>query len=169
MKQSDSTDETWARSYALQALSDLEARDALDQAEVEKCHRLHFLQMAAEKACKAFLIAENGYTSVRKTHAYVASVLPVIARQFYTSLNSKSNNREWEISEIARLAYEIEVLAPACHDGNFREDNSEYPWQDAAGKICVPCEHSFPNLDDRSRAIVRLIRLIRVVCETLNL
>jgi len=166
LQRPETSDEIWARSYALQALSDLRARDSLDQADAEKCHRLHFLQMAAEKACKAFLIAENGYQSVRKSHAYVASVLPAIARQFYTSLNSKSNNRQWEISEIGRLAHEIEVLAPACHDGNVREENSEYPWPDLAGEICVPCQHSFPNLDDRSRAIIRLIRLIRAACES---
>lgn len=43
------TDREWARAYALQALSDLEVRDRLAVAGAEKCHRLHYLQMAAEK------------------------------------------------------------------------------------------------------------------------
>jgi hypothetical protein len=58
MAQTD--DKDWARGYARQALSDLRARDILVSANAEKCHRLHFLQMAAEKACKARLIAQNG-------------------------------------------------------------------------------------------------------------
>ena len=66
-----STDKDWARSYARQALSDLNVREILIQANAHKCHRLHFLQMAAEKACKAHLIMANGHEKVRKTHAYV--------------------------------------------------------------------------------------------------
>ncbi|MGA6980922.1 MAG: hypothetical protein WCC95_04355 [Candidatus Sulfotelmatobacter sp.] len=49
------TDQDWARAYAKQALSDLDAREKLESAGVHKCHRLHFLQMAAEKLCKAYL------------------------------------------------------------------------------------------------------------------
>lgn len=151
-------DDEWAGSYAKQALSDLEAREILVRGNAEKCHRLHFLQMAAEKACKAYLTMANGHENVRKTHGYVARNLPIIARQFYSLLNDNNKISRWEISEIKRLAHEIEVLAPACDHGDVREDNSEYPWQNGKGDVRTPCEYDFPQINDGSRAVIRLIR-----------
>jgi len=81
------SDNDWATAYARQALSDLDAREKLALAGAHKCHRLHFLQMAAEKVCKAHLTTINGHSRVRKTHAYVAKVLPVIARKLYSGTN----------------------------------------------------------------------------------
>jgi hypothetical protein len=159
-------DDQWARGYALQALSGLGAREALVNANAEKCHRLHFLQMAVEKVCKAHLTVASGHNHVRKTHAYMMGTFPVIARQFYGKLNDGNKIRGWELSEIRRLAREIQLLAPACNEGDFREDNSEYPWADASGNVCIPCEYSFPNLDDGNRAIIRLIHLIRIAAES---
>ena len=104
------TDHDWARSYANQALSDLAAREMLVRANAHKCHRLHFLQMAAEKACKAHLTTVNGHEKVRRTHAYVARNLPIIARHFYTAINNNNEISRWEISEIKRLAHEIDAL-----------------------------------------------------------
>ncbi len=160
------TDEDWARGYAKQALSDLEAREILVSGNAEKCHRLHFLQMASEKVCKAYLTMANGHENVRKTHAYVARNLPIIARQFYTIINDDNEISRWEISEIRRIAREIEVLAPACDENDIRKDNSEYPWQDGKGEVQIPCEYNFPNINDKSRTIIRLIRLIRTASES---
>lgn len=160
------TNYEWARGYARQALSDLRARETLVNANAEKCHRLHFLQMAAEKTCKAYLTAASGHVHVRKSHAYIAGTLPIIARQFYGTLNENNPIKTWEISEITRLAREIQVLAPACDEGDLREDNSEYPWEDAKGNVSIPCEYTFPNIDDGNRAIIRLIRLIRTAAES---
>ncbi len=160
------TDEGWARSYARQALSDLRARDALVTGEADKCHRLHFLQMAAEKACKAYLVTANGHENVRKAHAYVAKILPVIARHFYSMSNDDNQIKRWEIERIRGLAREIELLAPACDDGDARRDNSEYPWEGARGEVYTPCDYNFPNIDDGSRSIVRLIKLIRTAAES---
>lgn len=158
-------DQDWARAYAKQALSDLRTRELLVNSGTEKCHRLHFLQMAAEKICKAYLVSRNGHQNVRKSHAYVSSNLPIIARNFYTSINNTEIAR-WEMSEIQRLSREIELLAPACDDGNLRQDNSEYPWEDGQGNIRVPCEYNFPNINDGDRTIIRLIRLIRTASES---
>ncbi|MDM8563369.1 hypothetical protein QUF54_08450, partial [Candidatus Marithioploca araucensis] len=154
------------RGYAKQALSDLEAREILVSGNAEKCHRLHFLQMASEKVCKAYLTMANGHEKVRKIHAYVARNLPIIARQFYTTINDDNEISRWEISEIRRIAREIEVLAPACNESDIREDNSEYPWQDGKGEVQIPCEYNFPNINDRSRTMIRLIRLIRTASES---
>jgi hypothetical protein len=165
MKALQATNLNWAEGYARQALSDLRARETL-VGKVEKCHRLHYLQMAAEKACKAHLTISNGHDNVRKRHDYVAKNLPIIARQFYAAINDNNQIAQWEVSQIRRLAKEIEVVAPGCDGGECRKDNSEYPWEDRQGNICVPCEYSFPNINDGDRAIVRLIKLIRTACES---
>lgn len=159
-------DENWASAYAKQALSDLNAREILARGNAEKCHRLHFLQMAAEKICKAYLTAANGHETVKKTHAWVSRNLPVIARHFFSLLNDSNKISRWEISEIRRLACEIEVLAPACDHGDVREGNSEYPWEDGKGNVRAPCEYDFPKINDGSRSIIRLIRLIRAASES---
>jgi hypothetical protein len=160
------TKEDWVRAYALQALSDLAARDALVEAGVEKCHRLHFLQMAAEKTCKAHLTAANGHDAVRKTHAYVAKVLPIIANSFYARLNGDGRMRDWQLKRIKHFAREIEVIAPACDAGDVREDNSEYPWVDGHGDVQTPCHYDFPNLDDHDKSIVDIVKLIRAAAES---
>ena len=66
---------------------------------------------------------------------------------------------DWERRAIQHLAGEIQVAAPACRDDN-RDDNCEYPWEDAQETVRVPCEYNFPKIDDSSRnkAIVKLIR-----------
>jgi len=161
----EAIDVSWARGYARQALSDLRIREVLAAENAEKCHRLHFLQMAAEKACKAHLVSQNGHENVRKSHAYIAKNLPLIARHFYSLGNSNASIAQWEIEQIRVLAREIELLAPACDDGDHRRDNSEYPWEGSDGEIRTPCEYSFPTIDDGDRSIVRLIRLIRTAAE----
>ncbi|HXW15193.1 MAG TPA: hypothetical protein VEN79_11845, partial [Terriglobia bacterium] len=92
-------DQNWAKSYAMQALSDLRAWDVLvgaragksgGGARAKKCHRLHFLQMAAEKTCKAHLTLENGHEMVKNRHAYVKDNLPLIARNFYAAISPKN-------------------------------------------------------------------------------
>ncbi|MGA7217916.1 MAG: hypothetical protein WBX38_06355 [Candidatus Sulfotelmatobacter sp.] len=159
------TDQDWARAFAKQALCDLDAREKLTRAEAHKCHRLLFLQMAAEKVCKAYLTIGGGHGNVSNTHGYVAKHLPRIAVYFQGIGGNQMTN--WERHAIERLAAEIQVAAPACRDDN-REDNCEYPWEDAQGAVRVPCEHNFPKIDDSSRnnAIVKLIRLIRTAAES---
>lgn len=130
----------WAQGYAKQALSDLKVRELLaTDRGVEKCHRLHFLQMAAEKTCKAHLASANGHQSVKKSHAYVEGTLPVIARHFYAVANDDNVITSWELKAIKKLAREIELLSPTCTDGDVRLDNTEYPWEDAQNKIQTPC------------------------------
>lgn len=118
--------------------------------------------MAAEKACKAYLTVRNSRENVKKSHAYVARTLPIIARKFYGG----SRIFEWEIRQIQRLAREIQALAPACDGGDVREDNAEYPWEDSQGKVQIPCEYKFARIDDKDRTLVLLIRLIRTAAES---
>ena len=145
---------TWATAFAKQALSDLDIRDLLASRNAAKCHRLHYLQMAAEKLCKAYLLKGHPVNSRNiKTHAVIKRHLRIIARQY---------GRE----QLAVFAEEIENLAPACQAGGHREDNTEYPWATADGMIVAPCEWSFPNIDDSDRKIVQLIKLIRQAAES---
>ena len=45
---------TWAQAFARQAESDLHVYDVLvTDPSLPACHRLHYLQMACEKLCKA--------------------------------------------------------------------------------------------------------------------
>lgn len=153
--------ENWARAYARQAQSDLRVREILVVARAERCHQLHFLQMAAEKACKAHLSAANGNRDVKRTHAYVAKILPILAKAFYSSLNGQTSLTEWQSVRIRRLAEEIELLAPSCNADEVRNDNSEYPWLDGQGVVQIPCEYKFGNIDDQDKAMVLTIRLLR--------
>jgi hypothetical protein len=155
------TDAEWASAFAAQALSDLHALEILSVGGADKCHRLHFLQMSAEKVCKAYLMTQNGYDAVRKVHSYVESVLPVIARQF-ASLAQGSDYQTWQLGAIKSFAKNIELLAPSCDEGETRPDNSEYPWADAAGRVYTPCRYKFSHIDDGDRIVVTIVQLLRV-------
>lgn len=151
------------KGYAKQALSDLEARNALAKAKAHKCHRLHFLQMAAEKICKAHMIREDRRDREIKSHACVQKNLPQIARNLYADINASNKTIRRKIAVVKHFANEIELLAPACDLVGHRKDNSEYPWDDGSGRICVPCEYSFPNIDDepeKSPAFALLLKLL---------
>jgi len=163
-------DQSWAKSYAKQALSDLRAWNILVVAPAEKCHRLHFLQMAAEKTCKAHLTLVHGHDKVKKSHAVVKDNLPLIARYFYARISHDNKIAAWEINAIKHFAGEIELLAPACDHEGAREDNTEYPWEDDNGKVYTPCDYTFPNIDDgpENTIIVRLVKLIRTAAETFS-
>ncbi len=159
------TDRQWARAYALQALSDLRVRDRLVEAGAEKCHRLHYLQMGAEKVCKVHLTMGDGHANVRKTHAYVKTVLPIIARRFYSMTGADTAIQAWQLERIRSFSREIEVIAPACNAGDVRDDNSEYPWLDGRGDVQILCLYSFPRVNDGDPGILLVIRLIHTAAE----
>lgn len=162
-----SSNENWTIAYAKQALSDLEIREILVDNKVNKCHRLHYLQMASEKVCKAYLSRANGHEEVKKKHNYVEKNLPIIARHYYSVLHSGNQIPSWEFSYIKKIARDIELLAPACHADFTREDNTEYPWLSSSGELLTPSEYDFPEIDDMHRNILRLMRLIRRASEDL--
>jgi hypothetical protein len=156
----------WSRAFASQAISDLDARSLLAHAGAAKCHRLHFIQMAAEKLCKAFLIQANGYRTMKLTHTVVDKhlafvVSSVLAKEGYSSSVMKARLRG-----VRLLGREIEILSPACDADGVREDNSEYPWQTTAGLVQIPHEYSFPNLNEESKDFIALTKLMRAAAET---
>jgi hypothetical protein len=127
----------WRRGYAKQALADLRAREALlDRPELPDCQQLHFLQMACEKLCKAYLCGLGvDPQSLQTSHAYITAQLPAIARQQFVP--------GWVTQAIRVLARKIELLAPAVSDAGRQPANCEYPWVGPDGSVRVPCEHNF--------------------------
>lgn len=136
----------WRRAYAQQARIDLNAREALlGRPDIPACQQLHFLQMACEKTCKAYLCGRGADpASLQSSHAYIAATLPVIARQqFARQAGQRQQSRSWLIQHIRVLARQIELLAPAVDDAGRQPANCEYPWLDSAGVVRVPATHNF--------------------------
>jgi hypothetical protein len=138
----------WSRCFAKQAKADYATYEHLKHTEtVPECHRLQFLQMACEKLSKAHLChAGSEPRQLEKSHAYIATVLPVILRLQYGRMTGRAlKDRSDIIKQISHLARQIELLAPSVGDATRRPDNCEYPWEDQ-GILFVPAEYTFPNL-----------------------
>ncbi len=144
----------WAQAFARQAVCDLKTRQVLALTGSDKCQRLHLLQMAAEKVCKAYL--HDGGNPVIRSHAVVEKYLPLI----YRNLNGVQAVSGTEFNRIRRLAKEIELLAPACDAMGSRPDNTEYPWEDARGFVQTPVDYSFPEIDEDDRGMTPLLRAL---------
>lgn len=156
---------TWARAFASQALADLTTRDLLASQSAPKCHRLHFLQMSAEKLCKAFLIQANGFDSLAYKHCLVAKTLPLVLRRVLESSKQNSHQIQTQLRSIRHLSREIELLSPSCDSNGGRPDNVEYPWTDELGEVHFPADHPFSNLPDEGRDMLRLTKLMRTAAE----
>jgi hypothetical protein len=162
--------ETWARGYARQARGEFEAFQTLERSpELPRCIRLHFLQMACEKLCKAYLCGSGtDPDELQTSHAFIAGPLPIIARQQFARLGGKETTRHSQtLRQVRQLAREIELLAPTVTDGNRRPDNCEYPWENG-GLLYVPIDYDFPNLNLlEQRAGRLLLKLIPAAIEEL--
>ena len=136
----------WRVAYAKQALADLSAREQLlEDPDLPDCQQLHFLQMACEKLCKAYLCGQGvDPETLRGSHAYISGPLPIIARQQFAQESRKlQSGQPWVIQAIRILARKIELLAPAVNDAGRQPANCEYPWAGPDGAVCVPAEHNF--------------------------
>lgn len=152
----------WAHAFAIQALSDLAARETLlRDPQLPHCHELHFLQMACEKLCKAYLMGRSDQDPLRlqSSHGYVKKTLPILAKQFLAE--NQSPVPAHIIKSIARLAERIELLAPTQKAGGTVPSNTEYPWQ-GTSEICVPCQHDFGMMLLNGRAGRTLIKCLRI-------
>jgi hypothetical protein len=158
-------DRQWSRAFASQALSDLDLHSLLMQANAAKCHRLHFLQMAAEKVCKAFLIQANGFDSLKLTHTVIEKNLPLVLRRQLAKENYSSAVLKARLKQVRLLGREVELASPACDEAGARTDNSEYPWLMTAGTVQTPHLYSFPNIDDQSIDFIALTKLLRAAAE----
>ncbi len=75
---------SWQEAYARQAGADFETFRQLQKFDdwvFPRCHKLHFLQMACEKLCKAHLCGQDApLENLQASHRYVAKPLPTIVR-----------------------------------------------------------------------------------------
>jgi hypothetical protein len=141
------TAQQWSKAFAAQARVDWQTWNLLrnnPDFSVPVCHRLHFLQMACEKVCKAHLCLQGINPSlVQSSHAYVAKTLPIICREQLRRRKLRAGRLDAVVHFAKRLAREIELLAPSVDDGGRRPDNCEYPWVDGLDCIHLPAEWQF--------------------------
>ncbi len=145
-----STGDDWRRAFAKQANADFEMWDRAQSCRgVAECHRLHFLQMACEKLCKAHLCKTTpDPMAIQSSHRYVAKNLPIIAKEHLARQKRKTPKQHgYPLRQIRQLAREIELLAPSVDADGKRRDNCEYPWEVSPGAVRFPAEHQFTNLN----------------------
>jgi len=166
-----SSHDEWRIAFAKQALADLLAREKLlEHPEVPDCQQLHFLQMACEKLCKAYLCGQGvDPQTLQSSHAYISRPLPIIARQQFAQEARKVHpDRSWVIKAVRSLARKIELLAPAVNDAGRQPANCEYPWAGPDGKVRAPAEHNF-GLDLRHEKAGRhLLKVLYMAAEELT-
>lgn len=125
--------------YLEQARSDFRVYGALDGQSA--CHRLHYLQMCAEKLGKAYFWRTG--RPPKRSHAYFVKFLRAIAsRDEVGKALGIGPSDHWEacIRELLPLASALENLAPdLAGDG----PNPEYPWPPLR-PMNAPVSYDFP-------------------------
>jgi hypothetical protein len=144
---------SWRRAYARQAASDFAVYDVLCMhPEVEECQRMHYLQMALEKAAKAHFWQTSGSrgdpSSVNRRHRVAEKFLPGVFKDYWFRTNGRTKIPGGLLKAIRTLCREVDLLAPAVLDGAARQDNCEYPWEVIAAdgsvqKVLSPLDHEF--------------------------
>jgi hypothetical protein len=155
----------WRNAYLAQAISDCRMYEfLLNEKDVERCHALHYLQMASEKLAKHFLIAPG--TAPKTTH-----------RQFVRFLQHSGSNpalrracryadpRTYKqyVDGLLDAAQRIEQLAPTAA---MDRANPEYPWiiSSPTDRIKIPCQYAFPEFDPKSSTpIKKVMEFLRTV------
>jgi hypothetical protein len=158
---------SWSLGYAVQAKSDLLAWEKLSlHPELHECHTLHFLQMAAEKLCKAYLAAQGQPPDVlRSSHAFISGVLPIIARQILSRDAGRIANTGWMMNAIKTLARQIELLHPQVNNDGAAPANCEYPWAGPDGEVIAPAQHRFNLTLLHERAGTSLMKIMRIATD----
>jgi len=137
---------SWRDAYFLQARSDYDAFKELNKPGLPLCHRLHYLQMAAEKLAKAYLSPSNG-DPPKKGHLRLGTLLKVIKGrpEIRRNLGFGTNHHAFcsYVDSLTPFAGQIELLAPVGTDD--RRMNAEYPWVDPTGQVVHPAIYGFPE------------------------
>ncbi len=161
-----------AEAFKRQAASDLEVLELLLRQpvkDVSDCHRLHYLQMAAEKASKAAVKALGGdLPKEGRTHDVVRAFLSALKRPWIGEALG------WE--DFRRFRGQLKALRPTLYAVTRLQQSSpgpkvEYPWEGptAGGSVDwhVPAEYSFP-IDPRSKMFERLVGFLRLMLDRLD-
>lgn len=144
----------WRTSFLAQARSDFDMLSILLDKELNKrqrisdCHKLHYLQMCAEKLAKGFSTDEK--TKPRPVHN-------ALVRFIQTSKSNKGLMKtcgykdvkyfQEYLKSLIEIAEKVEDLVPI---GKGERLNPEYPWQDASsGTIFIPAKCNYRDHDSR--------------------
>lgn len=104
--------------------------------------------MACEKLTKAHLCGSGSNPKgLQSSHAYLKKNLRLIIREQLFAAGFVRHRIASLMAPVQRIAEQIELLAPAVKRGGQREDNCEYPWEDAANQLQSPLDWVFPPSD----------------------
>ncbi|MFH1113182.1 MAG: hypothetical protein V1792_04615 [Pseudomonadota bacterium] len=137
----------WQDAFLVQAWSDYQIFQAMNESRYPVCHKLHYLQMATEKLAKGCLCEITGNSPPQKTHFAFVRFLrytkshPLGKKRL--GFAQKKQAYSAYVDSLIPTAYKIERLAPA--GGGFSDVNPEYPWSRHDGNISCPVEYDFPE------------------------
>jgi hypothetical protein len=147
----------WKSAYLKQGVSDYEIFLRLYGEKIPTCHKLHYLQMTAEKLAKGFLTL-NGGPRYPNTHNAFKRFM-IIARHSEEIMVAAGFTRKDQyqayIGTLQHTAQRIEDLSPEGGD----HPNPEYPWE-SAGVITVPMEYPFSDFNLKGKEMARLLQFI---------
>ncbi len=148
----------WRSAFLTQARSDYRVyQRLLELANIEQCHRLHYLQMATEKLAKAFLT--DGTRMPRTVHSAFVRFLQLAKQKqnarVRKTLRMPSGQFRAFLDGLLTTGQAIEHLVP---EGSGQRINVEYPWQGPDHTVSVPAESTFELLGPRGFPKVGKIR-----------
>ena len=106
------TADNWGKAYARQALADFDTWNQLQgMGDIPSCQKLHFLQMACEKLCKAHLCKQRGAQpeDYQSSHTYTAKNLGIVIRQQLSLMANSPRNGQFLLASCKSFAREIEL------------------------------------------------------------
>ena len=158
--------QTWDTAFFRQAQSNFAVFDLLQQAdEVPLCHRLHYLQMGAEKVAKAYL-SRHHRAAPNRTHDALVDFLLWASlnsgfRQAFGATNPGASFTRY-VRSMLSVAERVQALSPEGDD----HPNPEYPWLNPRHEIESPLDYPFVDLNpDLNREVLRLVEFLRACVE----
>lgn len=131
---------------------------------------MHYLQMALEKAAKAYFWHGDGTGQTRsrinRRHNVVEKQLPSVYLELYRRQTGGHRPLALHAQQLVRqLCGEVDLLAPAVTDEGQRPDNCEYPWESVDGDVTVavhsPLDREFaPTWMVKTPEIVTFLKAI---------
>lgn len=152
----------WREAFLRQARSDFALLGRLNDPQVPYCHRLHYLQMTAEKLAKSFLVQPGCADPPRFSHAALVRMLQTLKNR--PEISEQLGFPETRvfgryIDALLPLAREIERLAPS-HAG-LTQPNPEYPWRHpGTAEIHVPAEFGFQPFDPTNPRMIKIHQIL---------
>ena len=153
---------SWHEAYLTQARSEHAVLRKLEDPSVEYCHRLHYLQMVAEKLAKAMLTAPGSAAPAPTSHAAFVRMLRVLKSR--PEIRRRLGYRDSAtfkkyIDSLLNLAERIERLSPT--QAGLTRPNPEYPWENpATHDVQAPADYPFPEFDPKDPRMIKIDRLI---------